>query len=219
MTSSRDSQPRSVSQTPRRALPVPAPAAPQSQRRRNHDAARAVLTAAVEMLDDPRIGYRNFTMKAVAARAGVSKATLYRWWPDKAHLVLDAYRSKGSRDIYAPTTGDLRTDVLAHLGHLAFTLTRLDSARTVAGIIVAAATDPYFGRLYRETLLNDLRQALLDILIAARERGQIRAGIDLAVAVDAAYGAIQHRLLLSKEPIDGPFVTALTDLLIAGLTT
>jgi AcrR family transcriptional regulator len=171
------------------------------------------------MLDDHAVGYRGLTMQAVAQRAGVSKATLYRWWPDKAHLVLDAYRSKSARDITAPVTGELRRDLVAHLGQLAFALSHNGSDRAVADIAMAAAQDPAFGALYRDTLLRDRRQALSDVFIAGRRRGQVRAGIDLAVAVDAAYGAIHHRLLLTAEPIDGSFVSALTDLIVAGITT
>jgi AcrR family transcriptional regulator len=211
MASSRNPAPQSVS--PRR-LPVP----PSSQpgRRRSAEAATAVLQAAVELLDNPRVGFRGLTMQAVAQRAGVSKATLYRWWPDKAHLVLDAYRSKSARDISAPIAGDLRPDLVAHLGRLGYALNHLDSARSVAAITLAAAENESFGALYRDTLLRERRQALLDVLSAGRRRGQVRADIDLTVAVDAAYGAIHHRLLLTKAPIDGPFIAALADLIVAG---
>jgi AcrR family transcriptional regulator len=193
---------------------LPVPVGEQPTRRRNPDAARAVLTAAVELLDNQRVGYRGLTMQAVAERAGVSKATLYRWWPDKAHLVLDAYRSKTARDMATTLTGDLRTDLKTHVGHLAFALNH-DSARTVAEIIVAAAEDPGFGRLYRETLLSERRQAVLDILLRGVRQGTVRADADLTVVVDMALGAIHHRLLLTKAPIDGPFVVALTDLIVA----
>jgi AcrR family transcriptional regulator len=176
-----------------------------------------VLEAAVDMLDNPRIGLRGLTMQAVAQRSGVSKATLYRWWPDKAHLVLDAYRSKSARDIGAAITGDLRPDLLAHLGQIAFALSELNSARAVAAITLAAAEEESFGSLYRETLLRERRQALRDVLVAGRRRGQVRVAVDLEVVVDAAYGAIHHRLLLSREPIDGPFVSALVDFIVAGV--
>ncbi len=182
------------------------------------DASAAVLQAAVELLDDPGIGLRGLTMQAVARRAGVSKATLYRWWPDKAHLVLDAYRSKSARDIDAQIRGDLRPDLAAHLGHIAFALSEMRSSRAVAAITLAAAEDDSFGVLYRDTLLRERRQALLDVLLAGRRRGQVRAAVDLEVVVDAAYGAIHHRLLLSRKPIDGPFVIALVDLFVAGVT-
>lgn len=213
MASSRDAAARSVSSR----LPVP-PAGPPG-RRRNADAAAAVLQAAVAMLDDPAVGLRGLTMQAVAQRSGVSKATLYRWWPDKAHLVLDAYRSKSARDISAPVTGDLRPDLIAHLGHIAHALGTLHSAPAVAAITIAAADNDSFGALYRETLLRERRRALLDVLVAARRRGQVRVSADLEVVVDAAYGAIHHRLLLSRAPIDGPFIAALVDLVVAGVQT
>lgn len=173
----------------------------------------------MQLLDDPRVGFRGLTMQAVAQASGVSKATLYRWWPDKAHLVLDAYRSKSARDVAAPVTGDVGPDLMAHIGQLAYALNFLDSARTVADITLAAAEDERFGALYRDTLLRERRQALLDVLIAGRRRGQVRPGLDLDVVVDAAYGAIHHRLLLSGADIDGPFVSALVNLILDGIRT
>jgi AcrR family transcriptional regulator len=173
----------------------------------------------VEILDDPHTGLQRLTMQAVARRAGVSKATLYRWWPDKAHLVLDAYRSKSARDIGAPITGDLRPDLMSHLGQLTYALTQLGSAGAVAAITVAAAENEEFGALYRDSLLRERRRAVLDVLLAARRRGQVRAGVDLEVVVDAVYGAVHHRLLLTRAPLDGPFVTALVDLVCAGVQT
>ena len=101
-----------------------------------------------------------------------------------------------------------------HLGHLAFALASRLGA-TVSAITLAAAQDATFGRLYRETLLAERRQAILDILLAGRERGTVRADADLTVVVDMAFGALHHRLLLTKAPIDGPFVVALTDLIVA----
>ena len=108
----------------------------------------------------------------------------------------------------------MAADLKAHLGHLAFALHH-DSARTVSEITLAAAVDPSFGRLYRSTLLAEHRQAILDILLAGRDRRTVRADADLTVVVDMALGAIHHRLLLTKAPIDGPFVVALTDLIVA----
>ena len=159
MASSRNSASRTVSHG--QSLPIPA--SPQRGRRRSPVAARAVLKAALELLDDHAVGYQGLTMKAVAERAGVSKATLYRWWPDKRHLVLDAYRSRSARDIPVRLTGDLRADLAAHLGRLAFILNNAATARTLTDIIVGAAHDPSFGRLFAETLLHERRAAILAI--------------------------------------------------------
>lgn len=180
--------------------------------------ARSILRATVDLLDQRRVGYRGLTIEAVAARAGVSKATIYRWWPNKAHLVLDAYRAKSAGDTDALAVGDLQPDLLAHLGQLAYSMAARGSARTVAELTIAAATDEAFGALYRETLLRDRRKAVRDILLAARERGQVSGTADLDVVVDVVFGAMHHRLLLTHAPIDGPFVSALTDLVVRSVS-
>jgi hypothetical protein len=136
----------------------------------------------------------------------------------KSQLVLDAYRSRSARDLSPSGTGDLRADLVAHLGRMAFTLNSPAEARTLAEIFIAAADDPEFGRLYRDTLLSERRQAVLDVLAAAVDRGEVPAKHDLEVVVDVAFGALHHRLLITGAPIDGPFVTALADLIIGGVT-
>ena len=180
---------------------------------------QAILQAAIDLVDNPRIGYRGLTMEAVARRAQVSKATLYRWWPGKPSLVLDAYRSKAIRDIPVPDTGDLATDLAQFLGHLAYAFSFLGSARTMAELIAVANTDPAFGEAFRATLLRERKQALRAIFNRARSRGEIAAHIDLDAAVDLAYGAVHHRLLVSHAPIDALYVRAILDMLLTGLQT
>lgn len=196
---------------------MPIPASSQPGRRRNPATAQAVLRATLELLDDRGVGYQGLTMQAVAARSGVSKATLYRWWPDKAHLALDAYRSKSARFIASAPTGDLGTDLRVHFGRLAFALVHLDAGPVVTEMSLVAISDPIFGELYREVIVSERRDAIREILVAGRRRGEVRADADLEVAVDMAIGAIHHRLLLSKMPLDGPFTTALADLILGSL--
>ena len=116
---------------------------------------RAALGATLDLVDNPRIGYRGLTMEAVARRAGISKATLYRWWPSKAHLPCEAYVAKANRDIPLPGTGDLGEDLREYLRHIAFALSHLGTGRTIAEVILAANVDPAFGDRYRHTLLAD----------------------------------------------------------------
>lgn len=73
--------------------------------------------------------------------------------------------------------------------------------------MIAAASSAAFGDLCRVTLLRERRRAVLDLLETGQRRGQVRTGSDVSVAVDAAYGALHHRLLLSHEPLDGPFAS------------
>jgi AcrR family transcriptional regulator len=187
-------------------------------RQQSAHTSRTVLKATLDLLEDEHTGYRGLTMEAVAARAGVSRATLYQRWPHKAHLVLDAYRTRPLRDITQPPTGDLRADLTAHLRRLAYPLTRVQSGRMIAEITIGAAADPSFGDVYRQTLLRERRGDLLSIFAAARAHGQIREDADVEVAADVALGALHHRLLLSKAPIDAAFVAALTKLILVGLS-
>lgn len=178
---------------------------------------QAALAATLDLLDSPRTGYRGLTMEAVARRAGISKATLYRWWPSKAHLVCEAYTAKAHRDVPQADSGDLAEDLRAYLGHVGYALGHLGSGRTVAEIILAANVEPAFGDLFRTTLLADRKKSLRDLLVRARAAGQVRPDTDLEVVVDTAYGALHHRLLVSREPIDGPYVAGLATLLARAL--
>jgi AcrR family transcriptional regulator len=200
----------------RQQLPLPPPHT--SNRKPRDHVHQAVLQATIDLVDNPRIGYAGLTMEAIARRAHVSKGTLYRWWPSKAHLLLDAYLAKAHRDVPTSDTGDLATDLQDHFGHIAYALTHLGTGRTLAEIIVAANADPAFAELFRSTLLNDRKTSSRLILERARARGEIRNDADLDVAIDAAYGAIHHRLLVSSAPIDDPYVGELTQLIVHGLT-
>ena len=191
----------------RQQLPLRPTARPG--RRRRDDVHQAVLQATIDLVDNPRIGFGGLTMEAVARRAHVSKATLYRWWPSKAHLLLDAYLAKAHRDVPVPDTGDLFTDLQRHLGHVAYAFAHLGTGRTLAEILLAANLDPGFGEQFRATLLDDRRRTLRLILDRALARGEVRPDADIEVAIDMAYGAVHHRLLVSHAEIDGPFMAAL----------
>jgi AcrR family transcriptional regulator len=106
-----------------------------SGRRRNEDVHRAVLTATVALLDEPTVGLSRLTIEGIAQRAGVSKATIYRWWDGKTDLIVEAYLAKAARDAPVPETGSVRQDLVELLGRLAFALpvalTRLRAAPSI----------------------------------------------------------------------------------------
>jgi len=203
--------------SPRAPRRLPLPTARPTGRRPREEVQRAALEATLDLVDNPSIGYRGLTMEAVARRAGISKATLYRWWPSKAHLLCEAYVAKANRDIPLPGAGDLGEDLREYLHHIAFALGHLGTGRTIAEVILAANVDPAFGDLYRHTLLADRKRSLRHLLERARAAGQLRADADLEVVVDMAYGALHHRLVVSHEPIDGPYVAGLATLLARAL--
>jgi AcrR family transcriptional regulator len=190
-----------------------------SGRRRNEDVHRAVLTATVALLDEPTIGLSRLTIEGIALRAGVSKATIYRWWASKTDLIVEAYLAKAARDVPVPATGSVRQDLVELLGRLAFALTKLGSGRTMTDFVVEAHGNSSFGDTFRATLLASRRRVMAEVLEHAQERGEIRQGVQPTVIIDALYGAMYHRLLMSRETIDGEYVRDLVNTVIDGVAT
>jgi AcrR family transcriptional regulator len=198
-------------------LSVPPTAVEPGGRRRNEDVHRAVLTATVALLDEPTVGLSRLTIEGIALRAGVSKATIYRWWDGKTALIVEAYLAKAARDVPVPETGSVRQDLVELLGRLAFALTKLGSGRTMTDFVVEAHSNSSFGDLFRSTLLASRRRAMAQVLERGQQRGEIRQGVQLTVVIDALYGAMYHRLLMSRETIDGEYVRDLVSTVIDGV--
>ena len=156
-------------------------------------------------------------MEAVARAAGVSKSTIYRHWPSREVLVLEAFTHKTVDAAPVPHSGDVAADLRAYLAHLAYCLDFGGAATTIAGLILDAGEDAEFASLFRDVLLRERRDGFRTLLTRGQRRGEVRRDLDVEVAVDAVYGAVHHRLLVSGQPIDGSFVTALVDVTLRGI--
>jgi AcrR family transcriptional regulator len=185
-------------------------------RRRSERSHNAIIRATQELLVE--LGYRKLTIEAVAARAGVGKQTIYRWWPSRAALVLEAYLA-GSDTVSLPPqdSGSTREDVGALIGWLAAVLAEPTGGRVVAGLVGDLQHDPELAKGFQQDVVPARRQAMLAALERGRERGEIRADADLALAVDTLHGAVFYRLLLSGEPLDAEFAERVTDQVLDGL--
>jgi AcrR family transcriptional regulator len=160
-------------------------------------------------------GYVRMTVDAVAARAQVSKPTIYLRHPTKADLATAAIASMRVQPRPGPTA-DLRADLLAHLRLLRAGLAR-PNGMTMLGTVLAEENDtPELLALFRERLVEPRRRELRAVLQAARDRGELRPGADLDVAVNALVGAFFARYL-AGEPIGARFVTALVDSVLEGV--
>jgi AcrR family transcriptional regulator len=184
-------------------------------RRRSERSHEAIIAATQELLVER--GYRELTIEGVAARAGVGKQTIYRWWPSRAALVLEAYLA-GSEAITPPAdSGSTRQDIRALLVWLANVLAQPIGGRVVAGLIADLQHDPVLAEGFQRDVVPARRRAMLAALERARKRGDIRPDADLALAVDALHGAVFYRLLLSGAPLDEEFAARLADQVLAGL--
>jgi AcrR family transcriptional regulator len=178
---------------------------------------QAVVMATIDLID--RMTYPSVTIDAVARMSGVSKATIYRHWSSRQALILEAYTQKTNKLTAVVDTGNAIDDLRTYLRKLAYCLNLGTTASTISGLIVDAINDPDFAGHYRATILKERRRTLLLILRKGQQRGQIRRDVDITTAVDAMYGAVHHRLLVTGQPIDDNFVSNLTDIVTRGLST
>jgi AcrR family transcriptional regulator len=173
-----------------------------------------VLKAASELVD--RLSYDAVTVDAVARASGVSKSTLYRRWPSRQVLVLEAFTYKTNLLTRVDDTGDVARDLYDYLVALTFCLTGGGAASTVANLLAEAIRSDEFAILYQQTLLRERRQGFLAILRRGQLRGQLRDDVDITMVTDAVYGAIHHRLIATKQDIDRAFLQRLGDFAIDG---
>jgi AcrR family transcriptional regulator len=187
------------------------PGRPRSEKARN-----AILRAAAELL--LAHGLAEVSMDAVAERAGVSKATIYRWWPAKEALALDTlYEESAQNRPPVRDTGTLRGDLLSLLQPWARLVSSHPYGRLIAALITKAQTDPAFGEQYRARFVQPRRDEARTILRRAIERGEIPADTKIEIGLDLLYGPLYHRLLHGHAPLDDAFVREVVDITLAGL--
>lgn len=184
-------------------------------RRRSERSHKAIIGATQQLLVERT--YPELTIEGIAAQAGVGKQTIYRWWPSKAALVLEAYLA-GSDAVPLPvertTAGE---DVRALLGWLIAVLAQPIGGHVVAGLVADLQHDADLAEGFHRDVVPARRGAMLGALERARARGEIRPEADLELAVDALHGAVFYRLLLSGEPLDADFADRLAEQALAGL--
>jgi AcrR family transcriptional regulator len=193
------------------AQDVPRRGRPRSETSRN-----AILEAAGELL--LQHGLNSISMDAVAERAGASKATIYRWWPSKELLALDALFSEfapGPADRY--DTGSLAGDLLALIRPWARQLTEQPYGRVIAALITRAQSDPEFAEEYRARFVQPRREQGRAIFARAIDRGEIPPDTDIEVALDLLYGPFYHRLLHGHAKLTDRFTRTVVNYVAAAL--
>lgn len=182
------------------------------KRQRIHGRRRdAVLDAAVTVLID--VGYDRLTYDAVARKAKASKATLYRHWPRKSTLAIDALlRSRSHTNLVATDTGELRSDLIAHVA--AFITTGRGRLGVLSAIVSALGRDDALAYEFRSRALPIAEGELQAIFERARARGETSALPDMSLMTSTLPAMLIHRTLLLGLPPDLAFVTRVVDGLI-----
>jgi AcrR family transcriptional regulator len=183
--------------------------------RRSERSRIAILTAARDLLTEA--GYGELTIEAIAARAGVGKQTIYRWWPGKGAVILDALVETAG-DATLPDTGDLRADLTLVLRAIVAELADPALSATTRALTIETLSNEALALQVRDRLLRPQMAAVRDRLRAGQAAGQLRADADLDQAVEALIGPPYHRWLLRTGPLTDAYADGVVELALAGLS-
>jgi AcrR family transcriptional regulator len=159
---------------------------------------------------------RKVTADAIAQRAGVSKATIYKWWPHKSLVALDAYLAGMTEQVPTPDTGSAQLDFTRQLKSLmAFYTSSL--GRLFGQFIAEGQSDPSFLALFRERFLYARRAAARVMWQRGVDRGEIRNEIDGEIVLDMIYGPMIFRLLAGHGSLSPRESEALVEAVFGGV--
>lgn len=194
-----------------------AEAKPRSRpgRPRSEESRAAVLRATSQLLHE--VGLRAMTTEEIASRSGASKATIYKWWPNKYAVAIDAFLSELMAESRDPDTGSARDDLVVVLRGLLRFYTG-PSGRVFAQLVGEAQADPLIRQELRTNLVDSRRQLFRTIWERGVARGEFRGGADPDAAVDLMIGPAFYRLMMGHAPLGEDAADALVDAAIDGLT-
>lgn len=184
-------------------------------RPRDEIARRRILESALDLVEE--VGFANATTDAIAERAGASKATIYRWWSNKAAVLVEALREQVAQELPFPDTGDLRKDVEIQLQNFIKFLTG-KRGRVFKAFIAAAQSDPEVAEAFRAFWIQPRRTEASKVLRTHQGAARMKQVSDVGTVLDLIYGPIYFRLLAGHAPLTPEFARQITELALSGLT-
>jgi len=193
---------------------VPAP----DPTRRSARARQAILAATRELLSE--VGFARLTIEAIAARAGVGKQTIYRWWPSKGAVVFDALLDgnvdpEGNSAL--PDTGEIERDLRTVLRAIVEELSDPQTDHLQRTITAEIQHDPALADELVVRLLRPQMRATADRLRVAQGAGQIGPDVEVDLGVELLFGPLFHRWLLRTAPLDAAYADRIVSHAMAGL--
>jgi AcrR family transcriptional regulator len=179
--------------------------------RRSERSRRAILAATRELIVE--LGYAKVSIDAIAARAGVGKQTIYRWWPAKGAVVFDSVlelSADPSGEVAAlPDTGDLEADLRLVMRATVAEFADPAFEAPIRALNTEIANDPELAALYRERLAAPVDEAKKDRLRSAQRAGRLAPDADLDLMLEVLYAPLYQRWLLRTGPLTESYADAL----------
>jgi AcrR family transcriptional regulator len=183
-------------------------------RPRNAVTEKAILEASYDLLLEN--GFGNVTVEKIAERAKVSKATIYKWWPNKAAVVMDGFLSAAMSRLPVPDTGSVMDDIIIQARNLASFLASREG-KIITELIAEGQFDLKLAEEYRLRYFNPRRLDSRRILERGVQRGELKKDLDLELCIDLIYGPLFYRLLVTGEKIDESFIRILVRYAFEGI--
>jgi len=191
------------------AMPEPTISKPtKTSSRRTKARSQAIIDAVLELIAE--VGYDRMTMDMIASRAKASKATIYRHWPDKAALALDALRRHGSLVHDSSDTGSLRGDLDLYVRNAVAATEGVDGA-LVVGLLTASPREPQLTAMLFQRLHEDHLPEITGLVDRARERHEFSPAVDPLIITEILPGTLIMHILVLGLPGDEPFIRRLVD--------
>jgi AcrR family transcriptional regulator len=190
-----------------------------SRTRRSERSRRAILAAALDVVEEA--GYAKLSIEGIAARAGVGKQTIYRWWPSNGAVLLDALlalsEDQDGEVGPLPDTGDLEADLKLVLRATVEEMNDPRYERPMRALSTEILQDPALAVEYAERLDGPLRRLKEERLRSAQQTGELPPDLDLAVAVDLIWGPLAHRWMQRSGPLTLDYADRVVETALDGL--
>ncbi|MBZ9625859.1 MULTISPECIES: TetR/AcrR family transcriptional regulator [unclassified Clostridium] len=183
-------------------------------RPRSEKTKKAILTAGYELLLEN--GFGAVTIEKIAERAGVSKATIYKWWPNKAAVVMDAFFDAAVVRLPIPDTGSTINDIIIQVNNLAkFLISR--EGKVINEVIAEGQYDQKLAETYRTIYFKPRRLDSRYILERGISRGELKEDLDIELVMDLIFGPLFYRLLITGDVVDEDFIKNLIKYVFEGI--
>ena len=191
----------------------PAETSRRPGRPRSEQAEQAIIEATLDLFAER--GFEGVCVEAVAARAGVGKATIYRRWPNKEELLLAALGSMKSP--FPEPTGSVRDDLVAQLTVMCADRADPRKARRYALLLGEGQKYPRLMARYKETVVGPRHDAIRDVIRRGIGAGELRADADVEIALLALTGTVMAKEKAADGSLNGGFAARIVDELLLGL--
>jgi AcrR family transcriptional regulator len=187
----------------------------QRGRPRSEESRRAIVDAAGQLMLEG--GLAAATMEAIAARAGVSKATIYKWWPSRGAVALDGFLARVQYTLAIPEGAGTAEALEFQVDELIKLFRDTGAGPIMRAVVSQLESDPALAQAFRERWMAPRRAVAVDVIRTGIERGDLSPDIDIDAAMDQLWAPLYYRLIFGHGPLGPDLARTLVAQLLGGI--